>query len=78
MNLLADVLVSASERTQLIVTTHSDTFISALTEEADSVLVCNHICGTTFERLNKEQLEHWLEDYRLGEAWRVGAFGGNP
>ncbi len=78
LNLLADVLVTASKWMQLIVTTHSDTLISALTEEADSVLVCNHVGGTTFERVNKEQVEHWLEDYRLGEAWRVGAIGGNP
>ncbi len=78
MSQLADLLVDASQRMQLIVTTHSESLISALTEEADSVLVCNHIGGTTLERVNKEQVEHWLEDYRLGEAWRVGAIGGNP
>ena len=75
---LADLLVEASTRMQLIVTTHSDNLLSALTEETDSVLVCNYLRGTTIERLNGDHLQHWLEDYRLGEAWRVGAFGGNP
>ncbi len=42
VGLLADLLVSASNRTQLIVTTHSDALVSALTDHADSVLVCEH------------------------------------
>ena len=75
---LADLLVEASQRMQLIVTTHSDALVSALTTEVESVLVCENLGGTTFERLNRDRLSDWLEDYRLGEAWKVGAFGGNP
>lgn len=76
--LLADALASASERTQLIVTTHSDALVSALTEHADSVLVCEYRNGTVFERLESEKLQSWLERYRLGELWRIGQLGGNP
>ena len=75
---LADLLVEASQRMQLIVTTHSDALVSALTTEVESVLVCDNLRGTTFERLNRDRLSHWLEDYRLGEVWRIGAMGGNP
>lgn len=75
---LADLLVEASQRMQLIVTTHSDALVSALTTEVESVLVCENLKGTTFERLNRDRLSDWLDDYRLGEAWKVGAFGGNP
>ncbi len=75
---LADLLVEASSRMQLIVTTHSDALVSALTTEVESILVCDNIRGTTFERMNRDRLAHWLEDYRLGEVWRMGAMGGNP
>jgi len=78
MSLLADLLVEASEKTQLIVTTHSDVLVSALTEHAESVLVCDYLeNGTQLRRLEAEKLGLWLEDYRLGEIWRSGKLGGN-
>ena len=78
VSLLADLLVSASTRTQLIVTTHSDALVSALTDEASSVLVCEHRAGTQLQRLDPGKLKHWLDRYRLGEIWRIGELGGNP
>lgn len=78
MSLLADLPVEASEKTQLIVTTYSDVLVSALTEYAESVLVCDCLKnGTTFQRLEAEKLAFWLEKYRLGEIWRLGKVGGN-
>lgn len=78
VSLLADLLVSASQRMQLIVTTHSDALVSALTEHANSVLVCEHRGGTVLERVDPNKLMHWLDKYRLGEVWRIGELGGNP
>jgi predicted ATPase len=76
MAILAELLVEASEKTQLVVTTHSDTLVSELTEQAESVLVCDYgDNGTEFRRL--ETLKFWLEKYRLGEIWRLGKLGGN-
>jgi predicted ATPase len=65
--LLADVLVDASSRAQIIVTTHSDALVSGLTDCADSVLVCEHRGGTEFKRLESRKLKHWLDRYRLGD-----------
>lgn len=76
--LLATLLQDASARTQLIVTTHSDALVSALTEVADSVLVCEYRNGTVMQRVESEKLKFWLDKYRLGEIWRVGEIGGNP
>jgi len=76
--LLADLLVDASSRMQLIVTTHSDVLISGLTDHPDSVLVCEHRGGTVLQRPNLDELAYWLERYRLGEIWRIGELGGNP
>jgi predicted ATPase len=74
---LADLLNAASERTQLIVTTHSDILVDAMTERPDAVLVCEkHNGQTRIRRLESEMLEKWLKDYRLGELWTRGTLGG--
>ncbi len=78
VGLLAELLVEASSRTQLIVTTHSDALVSGLTDHVDSVVVCEYRGGTCFERLDPDRLKHWLGDYRLGDVWRIGELGGNP
>lgn len=74
---MADLLVSASERTQIIVTTHSDILIDALSDHAESVIVCEKRDGVTaMERLKKADLEVWLDRYRLGDLWLSGQIGG--
>ena len=74
---IADLLIEASQRTQLIVTTHSDVLVSALTEVPDVVLVCERdAMGSHLRRLESERLKKWLEQYSLGELWRMGEIGG--
>jgi predicted ATPase len=74
---LADHLVRASSRTQLIVTTHSDILVDAMTERPEAVVVCEKREGKTeMRRLRKEELTSWLEKYRLGELWTRGQIGG--
>jgi len=74
---LADLLVDASTRTQLIVTTHSDILLDALSDHADSVVVCEkHDGKTIIERLDPSRFASFLEKYRLGELWMRGAIGG--
>ena len=75
---LADLLREASERCQLIVTTHSDTLVDALTDTPESIVICEKEAGQTkLKRLDKERLSHWLGKYRLGELWTSGELGGN-
>lgn len=74
---LAELLKEASERTQLIVTTHSDVLVDAMTDCPDVVLVAEKTSdGTALTRLNKEKLKPWLEKYRLGQLWTRGEIGG--
>ena len=76
---LGKMLVEASERMQLIVTTHSDALVSALSENVESVVVCERPgAGTELERLDADELSSWLDEYGLGDVWRMGALGGNP
>lgn len=75
---IVDLMKEASERTQLVVTTHSDIIIDALTDTPESVIVCEkHNGSTQMRRLNAEQLAPWLENYRLGALWSNGEIGGN-
>jgi len=78
LSLVAELLVAASARAQVIVTTHSDALVSALTDHVESVLVCEHRGGTELRTLDAERLKHWLDRYRLGDLWRMGELGGNP
>ena len=57
---LAKLLVEASERTQLVVTTHSHTLVDALTDHPTSVVACDkHEGQTWFKRADPEVLESW-------------------
>ena len=74
---IAELMIEASQRTQLIVTTHSDILVSAFSAHPEAVLVCEKDeDGTHFKRLEAEKLKVWLEEYMLGEAWLRGAIGG--
>ena len=74
---LADHLSSASERTQIIVTTHSDILVDAMSEQPEAVVVCEKHAGSThMRRLNRNDLADWLEQYRLGQLWTKGQLGG--
>jgi predicted ATPase len=74
---VADLLKAASERTQLIVTTHSDILVDAMTETPECVVVCEkHEGKTEMTRLSSEELAAWLEQYRLGDLWVKGQLGG--
>ena len=75
---LSDLLVQASEHTQLIVTTHSDVLVDALTDKPESIVVCEQENGESrFERLDNKRLKTWLEEYSLGDLWTSGQLGGN-
>jgi predicted ATPase len=78
LQLVAEALIEASESMQLIVTTHSEALVDALSDHPESVLVCERDFdnGTQMKRLSKERLNAWLEHYTLGQLWRKGEIGG--
>ena len=79
VSLVADLVIDASKRMQLIVATHSDALVSALTERPDAVIACERTgAGTTLRRLDSAKLANWLKDYALGDLWRMGELGANP
>lgn len=74
---IAELLIDASQRTQLIVTTHSDALISGLSECPEAIITCERDDeGTKLRRLDPEQIKPWLDRYALGDLWRMGEIGG--
>ena len=76
---LAGLLVEASSRCQIFVTTHSDILIDALTDTPEAVIVCEKSEGATQLRPagRRRSSNYGLKDYRLGELWVKGEIGGN-
>lgn len=75
---LADLLIRASARTQLVVTTHSRMLVDALSHQPSSVVVCSQENGESrFARLDAKALKAWLDKYSLGDLWSMGELGGN-
>jgi len=75
---VARLLVAASKRTQVVITTHSETIVDALADVPESILVCERINGSTqIERPSSAALAAWLKNATPGQLWRRGQLGGN-
>jgi predicted ATPase len=76
LSLLADLMREAAKQTQLIVATHSDRFIRFLNPEEVVVMdVDDDGCAST-TWADSLDLDKWLAEYSLDEAWRMGRIGG--
>jgi len=76
LRLLADLMREASERTQLIVATHSDRFVRYLDPGELVVCDCDETGGMTVQWADGLDLKAWLEDYTLDQLWSKGILGG--
>lgn len=77
--LIGELLIEASERMQLIVTTHSATLVSAMDDQPESVVTCERLGSRTIlHRLENDGLKNWLSKYTLGDLWLMGELGANP
>ena len=74
---ISNLMVEASDRCQLVVTTHSNMLVETMTEYAESVVICEkHQGQTTMKRLKESEIDYLLHNYRLGELWSSGDLGG--
>jgi predicted ATPase len=74
---LADLLRQASELRQVVVSTQSVELVNQFLPD-DIVVVDRRDNSSTFERLDADQLSGWIEDYALGEMWKMNVIGGRP
>ncbi|HEX8439476.1 AAA family ATPase [Archangium sp.] len=77
IQVLAGLVRSASEKTQLILSTQSVSLVNQFAPE-DLVVIDRSNGESLFRRLSPEDTKDWLEDYSLGELWEKNVFGGRP
>lgn len=76
-SMLADLIKSASERTQVMIATQLSTVLDDFSPE--TIVVVNRRDGqSTFERLDAQSLAGWLKDYSAGELWQKNVVRGGP
>ncbi|MCP4662277.1 MAG: AAA family ATPase [bacterium] len=74
---LRDLMIEAGDRSQLIVATHSTQLVDAMTDYADSVLICEKTGGTSLiSRLTQDEVDRWRTHGSLGNLWMSGHIGG--
>jgi predicted ATPase len=76
LSLLAGLMREASQRTQLIVATHSDRFIRFLKPEEVVVMDTDEDGCAAATRADTLDLGKWLDEYSLDEVWQMGQMGG--
>ncbi|NOX62485.1 MAG: AAA family ATPase [Chloroflexi bacterium] len=77
ITLLANMIRSVSEHTQVILATQSVTLVNQFAPQ--DILVADRIKGESiFRRLSEEEMIAWLEDYGLGDLWEKNLLGGRP
>lgn len=79
---VAQLIQAVSLKRQVIIATQSSRLIAGFAPE-DVVVVERDIDdrghgSSTFQRLSKEALGGWLEDYDLGQLYDMGVTGGGP
>jgi len=77
ITLLAALLTSASERTQVIVATQSVTLVNQLSPE-QVWTVDRRDAQSVFSHLDRADMTDWLDGYALGELWEKGVLGARP
>ena len=75
LSLLVDQLREASNRSQIVVATHSDTLIRFLEPKEVVVFDSDEDSMTKLTRADELDLDDWLKDYSLDELWRNGRLG---
>ncbi len=78
LRLLADLMREASDRSQLVIATHSDRFVRFL--KTDELMVCDRDDqgGMIIQWADRLDLSAWMEEYTLDQLWSMGRLGGRP
>jgi predicted ATPase len=78
IRIVSEMIVSAAQKTQIIVTTHSEYLLSSLENEFDVLYAFNSgLSGSVTTRFTRSQLKEWREEHSLGQLWTSGELGGN-
>ena len=74
---LADIIRSVSRETQVVCSTQSVIFANFFSPE-DFIVTELKDGVSVFRRLEREQVEQWLDEYGMGDIWSKNLIGGRP
>lgn len=77
IRMLAEMLEAASKRVQVLLATQSVTLLNNFAPK-DVIVAENDGKQTTFKRIDEEKLQHWLDEFSIGELWEKNVIGGRP
>ncbi len=78
IRIVAGMLVDASTKTQLVITTHSEHLLTALQDDFDALFAFDAgLAGSIVRRFSREEYKDWRQEHTLGELWTSGELGGN-
>jgi predicted ATPase len=77
IEILAALIRSASQHSQVILATQSVSLVDRFTPE-DIVVVSRSGRESEFKRVKESELHQWLEEYTLSELWEKNVIGGRP
>lgn len=78
IRMVARMIVDASTKTQLIITTHSEHLLSALQDDFDALFAFDTgLAGSIVRCFSQEEYQDWRQNHTLGELWTSGELGGN-
>ena len=77
INMLAGLIKKASVKSQIIISTQSVNLVGNF--EPQNIITVDRVNNeSVFNRLEKENLEHWLSDFTLGDLWQKNIIKGQP
>lgn len=76
ITMFADMVKQISSKKQIIISTQSVELLNEF--DVEDVIVVNRAedGSSTFNRLNENELEIWLDNYSLGDLWQKNILGG--
>jgi predicted ATPase len=77
LEVLADIIQKISQENQIICTTQSVSFANHFMPE-NFIIVDRKNDKSTFQRQTGKHLQHWLQDYSMGDIWEKNLIGGGP
>ncbi|MFH0989969.1 MAG: AAA family ATPase [bacterium] len=77
ITILADLLRAASQQAQVLVATQSVTLVNQF-EPSQIYVVERKEMQSIFTHLREADIEHWLDEFGLGDLWEKNIFGGRP
>ena len=77
LDVLAELVKTTAKNNQVICSTQSVAFANHFAPE-DFIVVDQAQGASTFKRPNGKELDHWLENYGMGDIWSKNLIGGRP